>query len=100
MVKHIVFFKLEKFSSLKDKNLQVKRLDEIFSPLGHRLSFIVDFKTGINYNEASHAWDFVIDSVFKNKEDLDKYMESEEHQDAVKTASAIEKTKAVIDYEF
>jgi hypothetical protein len=100
MVKHIVFFKLSKFSSLKEKNLQLKRLDEIFSPLGHLLPFIADFKTGINYNEASFAWDFVIDSIFKNKEDLNKYMVSNEHLDAVKTASVIEKTKAVIDYEF
>ena len=100
MVKHIVFFKVTKFGSLKEKNLQVKRLDEIFSPLGHRLPFIVDFSTGINFNEASHAWDFVIDSVFSNREDLEKYMESEEHLKAVKKASEIEKNKAVIDYEF
>ena len=77
----------------------MKRLDETFSPLG-RLPFIVDFRTGINYNEATYAWDFVIDSVFNNKEDLEKYMKSEEHLKAVKTASEIEKNKAVIDYEF
>jgi hypothetical protein len=100
MVKHIVFFKVTKYNSLKEKELHVKRLDEIFSPLGHKLPFIVDFKTGLNYNEASFAWDFVIDSIFQNKEDLGKYMDSKEHLEAVKTASVIEKTKAVIDYEF
>jgi hypothetical protein len=100
MVKHIVFFKLEKFNSLKERDLQVKKLDEIFSPLGRLLPFIVDFKTGSNYNEASFAWDFVIDSIFKSREDLDKYLVSKEHVEAVKMASTIEKTKAVIDYEF
>lgn len=100
MIKHIVFFKVTKFVALREKQSQLKRLDEIFSPLGNILPFIVDFKTGINYNEASHAWDFAIDSVFRNKSDLEKYMVSEEHLNAVKTASAIEKTKAVIDYEF
>ena len=80
MVKHIVFFKVTKFSSLKEKNRQVKRLDEIFSPLGQLLPFIVDFKTGINNNEASFSWDFAIDSVFRNKEDLHKYQESDEHK--------------------
>ena len=99
MVKHIVFFKLTKFNSPNEKQVLVKRLDETFSPLG-LLPFIVDFRTGINYNEATYAWDFVIDSVFSNKEDLEKYMESEEHLKAVKTASEIEKNKAVIDYEF
>jgi hypothetical protein len=68
--------------------------------LGIKLPFIVEYRTGINFNEASHAWDFVIDSVFTDKEDLNRYMESDEHQKAVKEASAIEKTKAVIDYEF
>jgi hypothetical protein len=100
MVKHIVFFKVTKFGSMKEKNLQVKRLDEIFSPLAHIFPFIVEFRTGINYNEASHAWDFVIDSIFRNKEDLEKYMESTEHIEAVRKGSEIEKIKAVIDYEF
>ena len=44
--------------------------------------------------------DFAIDSVFSNKEDLQKYQESEEHKEAIKKGSEIEKIKAVIDYEF
>jgi hypothetical protein len=100
MVKHIVFFKLTGNLTTAEKILRVKRLNEIFSPLGALLPFIVEFRTGINFNEASHAFDFAIDSVFRNKEDLDTYMMSDEHQKAVKEASVIEKTKAVIDYEF
>ena len=83
-----------------EKMLKVKQLNEIFSPLGTQLPFIIDFKTGINFNEAYHAWDFAIDSVFRNKDDLQKYMVSSEHIEAVRKASEIEKTKAVIDYEF
>jgi hypothetical protein len=100
MVKHIVFFRLTNFSYAEEKNLQLKKMDEIFSPLGKILPFIVEFRTGFNFTDVTHAWDFAIDSVFRNKEDLQKYMVSAEHVEAVRKASAIEKTKAVIDYEF
>jgi hypothetical protein len=75
-------------------------MEQIFSPLGSRFPFIIEYRTGINFNHASHAWDFAIDSIFRNNEDLQKYMDSPEHMEAVRIASEIEKTKAVIDYEF
>lgn len=100
MIKHIVFFRLLKVSSKTDKQHQLKRLEELFFPLGDIFPFIVEFRTGINFTDAPHAWDFAIDSVFRNKEDLEIYMESFEHKEAVRIASEIEKTKAVVDYEF
>jgi hypothetical protein len=100
MVKHIVFFKLSDSLTPEERQLQVKQMEEIFSPLGSKLSYIVDYKTGVNFNAASHAWDFAIDSVFRDKEDLQKYQDSIEHKEAVRKGSEIEKTKAVIDYEF
>ena len=100
MVKHIVFFKLSNYKSSEEKKLQLKEMDDIFSPLGKILPFIVEFKTGFNFTDVPHAWDFAIDSIFKNKEDLQKYMLSPEHIEAVRRASPIEKEKAVIDYEF
>jgi hypothetical protein len=75
-------------------------MEQIFSPLGGRFPFIIEYRTGINFNHASHAWDFAIDSIFRNNEDLQKYLDSPEHMEAVRIGSEIEKTKAVIDYEF
>ena len=75
-------------------------MDEIFSPLGGLLPYIIEYRTGINFNVAPHSWDFVIDSIFRNKEDLQRYLDSEEHREAVKRGSEIKKTKAIIDYEF
>ncbi len=100
MVKHIVFFKLSPSIQIENRDQQLKKMEEIFSPLGIKLPFIVEYRTGVNFNEASHAWDFAIDSVFRNKEDLHKYLESEEHREAIRKASEIGKSKAVIDYEF
>jgi hypothetical protein len=100
MVKHIVFFKFTKTLSPDDKMSQLKKMEQVFSPLGSKLPFIIEYRTGINFNNAAHAWDFVIDSIFRNNEDLQKYMDSPEHLEAVRIASEIEKSKAVIDYEF
>jgi hypothetical protein len=100
MIKHIVFFKLAKASPTKGRQLQLKRMEKLFSPLGSKFPFIIEYRTGINFNDTSHAWDFAIDSIFSNKEDLQKYQDSEEHQEAIRKGSEIEKTKAVIDYEF
>jgi len=100
MVKHIVFFKLTGSSSPESSDSQLEQLKKIFGPLGKKLPFIIEYRTGTNFTEAGHAWDFAIDSVFANKEDLRKYLDSAEHLEAVKEASSIEKIKAVIDYEF
>jgi hypothetical protein len=100
MVKHIVFFKLSKSLTPENKKFQLERMKAIFSTLGNKFPFIVDYKTGVNFNDASHAWDFAIDSIFRNREDLQKYQDSEDHQQAIKEGSKIEKIKAVIDYEF
>jgi hypothetical protein len=100
MIKHIVFFKLTGSLTPEKKLVQLKKMEEIFSPLSGKFPFIIEYRTGINFTEAPHAWDFVIDSIFKNKADLHEYMVSDLHMDAVRKASSIEKTKAVIDYEF
>jgi hypothetical protein len=90
MVKHIVFFKLSKSLTPENKKFQLERMKAIFSTLGNKFPFIVDYKTGVNFN----------DSIFRNREDLQKYQDSEDHQQAIKEGSKIEKIKAVIDYEF
>lgn len=100
MVKHIVFFKLTSAGNNDDKEIQLKQMEEIFSPLPLQLNYIAEFRTGKNFTMADHAWDFAIDSVFISREDLQKYQVSKEHQDAIRKASHIRKNKAVIDYEY
>jgi hypothetical protein len=100
MVKHIVFFKLTSARDNYDKEVQLKQMEEIFSRLPFQLKYIAEFRTGRNFTIADHAWDFTIDSVFINREDLQKYQVSKEHQEAVQKTSHIGKMKAVIDYEY
>lgn len=98
MIKHIVIFKLTPPFTAEEKEISLKRLDEIFSPLGRKLDFIIEYKTGINILEAEHAGDFVIDSAFSSQEDLNRYIASEAHRQAVAEAAGIRKTKIVADY--
>ena len=91
---------LTKSTHPERRQIELNKLDEIFSQLGDKFPFIIDYRTGFNFNEASHAWDFVIDPIFRNKADLLKYQDSEEHKEAIRNGSGIEKNKAVIDYEF
>jgi hypothetical protein len=100
MVKHIVLFKLTSFSGEEDKEAQLMQMKKIFSVLPEQLDFISEFRTGINFTRAEHAWDFAIDSVFPGRKEFDRYQVSEEHQAAIKKASSIGKIKAVVDYEF
>ena len=98
MIKHIVIFKLTPPFTSEEKERSLGKLNEIFSPLGRKLDFIIEYKTRISILEAEHAGDFVIDSTFSSQEDLNRYIASVEHRKAVEEASVIRKTKIVADY--
>lgn len=100
MIKHIVIFKLPQPCTEFDKAESLKKLHEIFTPLGQKLKYIVEFRTKTVMNNSEASGDFVIDSVFATLDDLKRYSSSKEHQDAVAAASEIRKTKMVADYEF
>ena len=98
MIKHIVIFKLTPPYTPEDKEASIKKLYELFEPLGRKLGFTSEYRVGININEAEYAGDLVIDSLFASPEDLTRYQSSREHQVAVATGSTIRKTKIVVDY--
>jgi hypothetical protein len=100
MIKHIVIFKLNPPYTPEEKAKSLKKLKEIFSPLAKKLTYIIDYRTEFNVNTSDNSGDFVIDAVFATIDDLKRYQQCHEHQDAVAEASDIRKTKTVIDYEF
>jgi len=98
MIKHIVIFTLTPPYTPEEKEASVKKLWEIFGPLGKNLGFPLEYTTGVNILNAEHAGDFVIDSLFASEEDLKRYSLSAEHLAAVSAASAVKKTKVTVDY--
>ena len=98
MIKHIVIFKLTPPYTPEEKHTAVMKLKEAFGPLGNKLNYIIEYRTGVNILDADHAGDFIIDSTFASPEDLKRYQSSEAHQEAVAQASVIRKAKVVVDY--
>jgi len=98
MIKHIVIFKLSAPFTSEEKEKSVRKLKEIYGPLGNKFDYIIEYRTGINILEADHSGDFVIDSIFASPEDLRRYQSSDHHRAAVTAASTIRKAKVVIDY--
>jgi hypothetical protein len=99
MIKHIVMFRILDEPDTGKKIELAGELNRIFAPLSE-IEPVREFKTGINFSPAPHAWDFVIDSVFDSREKLEEYQVSFEHQDAIRRASFIKKEKAVVDYQY
>ena len=93
-------FRLINLSDHKEKLAQMNEMKEIYSKLPELLPYIREYRTEFNITPADHAWDFVIDSVFSNRDELQMYQVSAEHLNAIRNASHIEKTKAMVDYEF
>lgn len=100
MVKHIVIFKLSPPFTPEEREQSVRKLKEFFGPVGNKLKYIVEYRTGVNITDADHAGDFVIDATFASLEDLKRYQGSEPHREAVSAASGIRKAKLVVDYNF
>jgi len=98
MIKHIVIFKLTPPLTHEEKEKSIRKLKEVFGPLGNKFDYIIEYRTGINILEADHAGDFVIDSTFASNEDLHRYHASELHREAVSACSPIKKAKIVIDF--
>jgi hypothetical protein len=100
MVKHIVIFKLAQPVTPEEREQSVRKLKEVFGPLGNRLKYIIEYRTGINVTDTDHAGDFVIDATFASMEDVRRYQNSESHREAVAAAASIKKAKLVVDYTF
>jgi len=98
MVKHIVIFKLATPCTPGEKKESLGKLKEFFGPVGNKLNYIIEYRTGVNILEDNHAGDFVIDATFASVEDLRRYQLSEPHRRAVVAASVIKKSKIVVDY--
>jgi len=87
MIKHIVIFKLNPPYTPEEKAKALRKLKEIFAPLAHKLTYIIEYRTEFNLNPTENAGDFVIDSVFASLDDLKRYQSCREHQDAIAEAS-------------
>lgn len=99
MINHTVVWKLksEALGNTKEENL--KLLSEKLLDLVGKIDEIIDLKVGINSIETPSSYDFILNVLFKNKEDLDAYIVNEHHKKVGLFVREVVEQRVSIDYE-
>ncbi len=100
MIKHVVMFKFKEFAEGRDKAANCRMLKAGLEGLPAKIKEIKLFDVGVNFFQASVAYDLILISEFESKEDLYSYQKHPEH---VKVADFVGKTcesRVVVDYAF
>jgi hypothetical protein len=98
MIRHIIMFKLKDFESKEIKNQKLTQLKKMIDELGNQIGEIVSIQAGINFSSRDVAYDLVLLSTFKSRDDLQLYSAHPEHQKVVEFLKEIKLSSAVVDY--
>ena len=98
IIKHIVMFKLKDKSEGRDKAANVQLLKEMLEALPARIKEILFFEVGINFLQASVAFDLVLVSQFESIEALHSYQKHPEHLKVFDFVSKTCESRIVVDY--
>jgi hypothetical protein len=100
MIRHIVVFKLLEFPTPQEKRNAAETVRAELLKLKSKIPVIVDFEVGINFCPDASAWDVVINSTFRSKEDLEIYRVHPDHQAFITFNKNFSERKAIVDFEF
>ena len=95
MIIHIVNWKLK---DTTEKLNNAKLAKEKLEALKGRIENLEKIEVGINFNESEAAFDLVLYSEFKTKEDLDIYQNHPEHLKAAAFVKSVVEKRVVVDY--
>ena len=98
MIKHIVMFKLKERAEGRDRADNIKALQAMLEALPAKIKEIVFFEVGINFLEASIAYDLVLVSEFESREALYSYQKHPEHLKVFDFVIKTCETRIVVDY--
>lgn len=96
MIKHIVMWNI---NNSEDKNEVLKILKEKLEALKDKIYEIQSIEVGFNYNSSDSAYDVVLYSEFKTKEDLSAYVIHPAHVAVGQYVRSVVKDRVVVDYE-
>lgn len=99
MINHTVIwkFKDEALGNNKAENMEI--LKEKLLDLKGKISEIIEIKVGINSIETPSSYDFILNVLFKNKEDLQAYIIHEDHKKVGLFVREVVDSRVSIDYE-
>ncbi len=98
MIKHIVFWKILKDGSKEERMEKFRLFREKTEYLKTIIPEIVEATVAYNLNE--NQFDICIDSVFRTREDLQKYILHPEHLKVRAFLDSIQYEKTSFDYEY
>jgi hypothetical protein len=98
MIKHIVMFKLKEWAEDSDKAANIEALKAKLEALPGQIEEIKFFEVGINFIEASVAYDLVLVSEFESKEALYIYQKHPEHLKVADFVGKVALSRIVVDY--
>ena len=99
MLNHTVVWKFKDYALGNDKLTNMKLLKEKLLDLVDKVDEIIDLKVGFNSVDDPRSSDFILNVLFKNKEDLDAYIINEHHKKVGLFVREVVETRASIDYE-
>jgi hypothetical protein len=99
MIRHIVMFKIASFDNEEDKIKKIEHIKTTYENLELKIKQIGTYEVGRNINTSSDAYDVIIISTFKSKEDLSAYLEHPEHLYVIEKLRNIPKEKKLVDFE-
>lgn len=98
MLKHIVMFKLKNSYQGKSKLELAKEIKEALEKLPSIVEQIRYYEVGINELKDPRAYDLVIISEFKDKEDLEIYRRHPRHKETLNFILERAEDAKVVDY--
>ena len=94
MIRHVVFFKIE------NENIDKESLKSLILSLKDKIECIKYYQVGINFSKEERAYDLVLISDFKTKEDLSSYASHPEHLKVISEVKSKGITTKVVDFEY
>ncbi|MDA3884286.1 MAG: Dabb family protein [Candidatus Delongbacteria bacterium] len=99
MIKHIVMWSMKKDSDLALKIGNAMEVKKRLESLKSNIFEIKKFEVGINFSNASSAYDIVLYSEFDSREGLDHYIRHPKHLLVREYIDNVTEEHHVIDYE-
>ena len=99
MIKHIVMWKIKDSFGGKNKSEILKKIKNDLEALPSKIPEIKLFEVGINFNDKNFAYDIVLYSEYRTKEDLDSYQVNPIHKEVDDYLAEVRLERHVVDYE-
>ena len=100
MVKHIVMWKFKETADENEKKIRLAETKKILEGMKEKISVIQSIDVGINFNTDEDAYDLILITDFKNKDDLQIYQDHPEHNLVKKHLQTVRDEKRVVDFEY